>query len=72
MNEYLKGYFLIGFKLKNSFSFQAQRKWEVDEEEHRRRKRDHEISMIEMEQVQLWSKHYIRFGLYEVKWVLFK
>jgi len=32
---------------------EAQRKWEVDEEEHRRRKRDHEISMIEMEQAEV-------------------
>ena len=31
--------------------FQAQRKWEADEEEHKRKKRDYEISMIEMEQV---------------------
>ena len=31
--------------------FQAQRKWEADEEEHKRKKRDYEIRMIEMEEV---------------------
>ena len=33
------------------FCFQAQRKWEADEEEHKRKKRDYEIRMIEMEEV---------------------
>ena len=44
--DFLKG------KKYNWFILQAQRKWEADEEEHRRRKRDYEITMIEMEQVQ--------------------
>jgi len=32
---------------------EAQRKWEADEEEHKRKKRDYEISMIEMEQAEV-------------------
>jgi len=32
---------------------EARRKWEADEEEHRRKKRDYEISMIEMEQAEV-------------------
>lgn len=32
---------------------EAQRKWEADEIEHRRKKRDYEISMIEMEQAEV-------------------
>jgi len=32
---------------------EAQRKWEADEEEHKRKKRDYEIRMIEMEEAEV-------------------
>ena len=47
------------------FCFQAQRKWEADEEEHKRKKRDYEIRMIEMEEVNQFPNFCCQLGFHD-------
>ena len=37
--------------------FQAQKKWQTEQEEFQKRRREHELKMIEMEQVKKLSQN---------------